>query len=77
MNSITKNIGNYCRNYRINRLRLTLKEVEGNENIKTLSSFEHGRSTNINHIFKYLAKCPTKQDKLQFLEGFIQLLEGD
>ena len=45
-------IGKYCRKFRITELECSLKDIEGNENIKTLSAFEHGRSSNINHLLK-------------------------
>ena len=71
-----KRIGKYCRNYRLTVLELTLKEVEGNENVKTLSSFEHGRSTNLEHLLKYVKHCKTKEQKLEFLHGLIITIEG-
>ena len=45
-------IGNICRNYRIAK-GVTLHEIEGDKNIKTLSAFEMGRSSNIKHFLKY------------------------
>lgn len=69
-------IGKYCRNYRLTVLNLTLQEVAGKDNIKTLSSFEHGRSKNIEHLLKYISKCKTREQKLQFLEGLISTIEG-
>lgn len=70
-------IGAYCKQFRINVLQLTLKEVEGNENIKTLSSFENGRSTNINHLLKYVEKCDSKFMRFEFLNGLVNVLERD
>lgn len=70
-------IGKYCRNYRITILELRLQDIEGNENVKSLSSFEHGRSSNINHLLKYVKACETKQQKLDFLQGLINIIEGD
>lgn len=72
-----KHIGKYCRYYRMNVLKMTLKEVEGSFNVKALSSFEHGRSTNINHLLKYVKCCRTKEEKLDFLQGLITTIEGD
>lgn len=71
-----KRIGKYCRNYRITVLELTLKEVEGNENVKTLSSFEHGRSSNLEHLLKYVKQCKTQEQKMNFLQGLITTIEG-
>lgn len=59
----------------MNVLELTLKEVEGNENIKTLSSFEHGRSTNLEHLLKYVKQCKTQEQKLDFLQGLITRID--
>lgn len=79
MNRLSSNIiiGAYCRSYRVNVLKLTLKDLEGNDNIKTLSSFENGRSTNMNHLLKYVNRCFTKTQKLSFLQGLIEALERD
>ena len=72
-----KTIGKYCRNYRIVKLEMTLKEVEGSENIKTLSSFEHGRSSNLEHLLKYVKACKTKEQRLDFLQGLINVMENE
>lgn len=77
MKPIMKRIGNYCRKFRINELELTLREVEGNENVKALSSFEHGRSSNIKHILKYVRCCKDSEQQLQFLKGLINVMEGE
>lgn len=72
-----KQIGGYCRNYRINELQLTLKEVAGETtNIKTLSAFEHGRSSNMFHIMKYLYACPNNSYRMGFIQGLNDLLGG-
>lgn len=68
-------IGSYCRNYRVNKLKMTLREVEGNEQIKTLSGFENGRSSNLDHLIKYVVKCDSIHERLLFLEGLIDVIE--
>lgn len=70
-------IGKYCRNYRLTVLEMTLKEIEDDGNIKTLSSFEHGRSTNLEHLLKYVKHCESKEQKLHFLQGLITTIEGE
>ena len=70
-------IGKYCRNYRLTVLNLTLQEVAGKDNIKTLSSFEHGRSKNLEHLLKYIKKCETEEQKIEFLQGLLLTIEGD
>lgn len=52
----------------------TLKEIEGSEDVKTLSSFEHGRSSNLNHMFKYINHCEDDKQKLIFINGLLNLL---
>ena len=49
-------IGNYCKIFRSEILGLTLQEFEALSGIKmkTISSFEHGKSTNILHVLKYM-----------------------
>lgn len=71
-----KDIGTLCREYRMIHLQATLKEIEGNENIKSLSSFEHGRSTNINHLLKYVSYCKTYDEKVKFMTWLIKKMEG-
>lgn len=72
-----KLIGKYCRDYRLTVLNKTLQEVAGEDNIKTLSSFEHGRSKNLEHLLKYIKKCETKEQKIEFLQGLIKTIDGD
>ena len=69
-------IGDYCREYRITKLKLTLSDIEESNNIKTLSAFEHGNSTNLNHMFKYINKIDSYTGKVEFLEGMIERLGG-
>lgn len=70
-------IGKYCRKFRINELEMTLKEVEGSTNVKTLSSFEHGRSSNLKHLLKYVKACKTKEQKFSFLQGLVNIIEEE
>lgn len=71
-----KDIGKLCREYRMIHLQATLKDIEGNENIKSLSSFEHGRSSNINHFMKYVEYCETKEEKMIFMSWIIKRMEN-
>lgn len=61
-----KDIQSLCKNFRINILNLTLNEVCKNSTISvgTLSAFENGRSSNINHIFIYIEKCNEEQKEI-------------
>ena len=49
------NVNEFCKLFRKNILKLSLKEVSEKTGIKlsTLSSFENGRSNNLKYIFIY------------------------
>lgn len=36
-------------------------------NVSTISAFENGNSTNINHLFIYLHSCKSKEEQEMFL----------
>lgn len=62
-------LGKHCRKFRLEILDKTLKEVQGMEyGIKALSAFEHGRSTNYEHIFKYINACDNEKQIDLFME---------
>lgn len=61
-------LGKYCRTFRIETLGKTLKEVEQDDYIKTLSAFEHGRSNNYEHVFKYINACDTEEQVQLFMK---------
>ena len=64
------------RDFRMNILNKTLQDVQGsNEGIKTLSAFEHGRSTNFNHIFKYINACDNEEQIDVLIERLIFIAE--
>lgn len=64
------------RDFRMNILNKTLQDVQGsNEGVKTLSAFEHGRSTNFNHIFKYINACDTEEQIDVLIERLIFIAE--
>lgn len=64
------------RDFRMNILNKTLQDVQGsNEGIKTLSAFEHGRSTNFNHIFKYINACDNEEQVDVLIERLIFIAE--
>lgn len=65
-------LGKACRKFRMDVLGKTLKQVEGTDSgIKTLSAFEHGRSSNYEHIFKYINACDNEKQ----VELFMNTLE--
>lgn len=69
-------IGNYCRLYRLEKNK-TLGEVGGVENIKNLSAFEHGRSSNINHFIRYINLSIILGDYENFIKGIKQGLNDE
>ena len=64
-------VGNYCKQYR-KSLGLKLKDVERSDNIKALSAFESGRSTNIKHLEKYILLSVDNGDNDKFMFGLLQ-----
>lgn len=66
-------IGKYCKQYRKDK-GLKLKDVEGNDNIKALSAFESGRSTNVKHLIKYILLSVKHGDKDKFMFGLLQTI---
>lgn len=79
-----KHLINFCRDFRTEVLKLTLQEVENISftPVKTLSAFENGRSTNINHLNLYYLLCETQEQRALFIRGFdkamdLDRLEGD
>ena len=52
-------IGQGCKSFRKQVLKLNLHEFSKKTkiNVSTISAFENGNSTNINHLFIYLRTC--------------------
>lgn len=67
-------IGTHCKTFRIEVLKKSLKEVSNGSNIKTLSAFEHGRSKNIMHLFKYLESCSDIDDRIKFMKELCNIM---
>ncbi len=62
-------IGLYCKEFRKQILKLSLKEfseITGINN-KNISSFENGRANNIRYLFLYYEMCDTKLLKDMYL----------
>ena len=74
-----KNVTNFCREFRTGVLKLTLQDVENvsSTTVKTLSAFENGRSTNINHLNLYYLLCKTKEQRALFIQGFDKAMDLD
>lgn len=71
-------IGEYCRVYRAITLNMTLKTMSEltDINMKTISAFENGRSTNMEHFIQY-SQLGNDNQRKQFLEGFNKILGGN
>lgn len=67
--------GEYCRKYRMEK-GATLKDIEGSDDIKALSAFEMGRSTNISHLLKYVMYANKNGDGANFMTGFAKVVWG-
>lgn len=73
-----KNIGQFCKMYRMYVLDLTLEEMGEKTGVKipTLSSFENGRSSNSKHIAMYY-NLSKSDDERKFFRNNIPLEMGD
>lgn len=65
-------IGNYCREYRLKH-GVTLKQLSG-DRIGTLSAFENGRSSNIEHLKLYMQLSVAMNDAPNFVDGLAKEL---
>ena len=74
--TINKRIGSVCKAFRKKVLHLTLEEFCDDVSIKTISSFENGKSTNINHLDLYLNKCTDDFQKDILITFIITNLRG-
>lgn len=74
---VMRGVGTFCKEFRIEVLKMTLENVSRGTNIKTLSGFEHGRSSNILHVLKYIEACEDRTTRNLFLKGLCEVLEGE
>ena len=74
-----KNLLLFCKKFRKEVLNLTLHEMGDKTGIplKTISSFENGNSTNINHLNLYYKLCDSKEKREQFIQGFDSAMDKD
>lgn len=70
-----KRIGNYCKNFRTDRLELSLTEFceLNNLNIKNVNAFEFGRANNIQYLYQYYRMCDDGQRRTFALNVFKQM----
>lgn len=65
-------IGSLCRQYRIDS-GLTLAEFCDDEiSIKTVSAFEHDRSTNMQILFRYIRLATVRGDSEKLITNLIE-----
>lgn len=66
-------IRNYCKNFRIFTLHLTLTQLAeiSNDSIANLSAFERGKSNSLKYPFYYYGAA-NKEQKEQFVRGFFE-----
>lgn len=74
-----KNVKGFCKDFRINQLKLTLQDVEYKTGVlvKTLSAFENDRSSNINHLNIYYSLCQDIRQRRKFITGLYKAMELD
>lgn len=71
-----KTVGEYCKQYRVSK-NITLQKFCGEFNIKTISSFENGRSSNIEHLIRYVELSKSLNDNDMFINGLMGVLNGN
>lgn len=69
-------IGEYCRKYRLSK-GATLIELTKGGQIKTLSAFEMGRSSNIKHLIPYIELSISLDDKENFMNGLTNAIRNN
>ena len=67
-------VGEYCRDFRLNTLKLTLTEFSTltKLNLKNVSAFEHGNANNIVYIYYYYNMCGEGLKK-EFSKGLFNI----
>ena len=72
---LIKNVGKYCYDFRINDLKLSLKEFSDMTglNNKNVNAFEYGRANNIQYLFYYYRLCNDSL-KAKFSRGLFKTL---
>lgn len=76
---IENELSNYCKNFRTKKAKLTLKQIHEKTgvNIKTLSGFENGRSSNLFMLNHYIVAYNfDKGLQLGFVQGMNDILWG-
>lgn len=62
-------LGSYCRKYRMFHAEVPLREVAGEDQVKNMSGFEHGRSSNVEFLIHYMRLADRRGELTMFIEG--------
>lgn len=70
-------IPNICKAHREQVLKITLMELSERTgiNIKTISAFENGRSSNMNHLFLYIDES-NAEELDSFIDNMAEFMRG-
>ena len=74
---IENEVSTYCKNFRTKKAKITLRQIHEitGVNIKTLSGFENGRSSNLFMINHYILAYGFDTDiQLEFIKGMNKVL---
>lgn len=71
-------IGKICALFRKNFIRITLKELSNKSNvpISTLSSFEHGKSSNMKLMYVYINACENEKQENYLLKIIVATIKA-
>ena len=74
-----KKVGQVCKDYRINVLKLSLTNFAklNNENLQNIHAFEQGRANNIKYIYMYMEQSNIYQLEVLFNSLFYDVIKGD
>lgn len=73
-----KKVGQICKDYRINVLKLSLTNFAklNNENLQNIHAFEQGRANNIKYIYMYMKQSNIYQLEVLFNSLFYDVIKG-
>ena len=73
--NVALEVGSYCRHYRMFVAELTLKDVVGENYVKNLSAFEHGRSSNLIYLLEYMRLADERFELDEFVSGLMGIVK--
>ena len=75
--NVISEIGWYCRHYRMFVAEVTLREVVGDDCVKNLSAFEHGRSSNLLYLLEYMRLADERDELDEFVRLLMVIVNND